>query len=199
MKSGGHFEKLWQNKKLTSRIVSVVWDEAHCISTWGDMRTAYKEAGRLRTYLKSVPYPVTSATLPSLVLEEVMETLKMRRERTVFVRRSNDRPNIHLAVRKICHPLHSYQDLTFLIPKNWKPGDSPPSKFVIFFDSIPDSMAAAKVLRSRLPIEYRKKVKWFHSDMSDQFREEEILAFRDGRTWGLCCTDSFGMVSCPFQ
>lgn len=199
MKIGGQFEKLWKNERFTSRIISVIWDEAHCISTWGNMRVAYKEAGRLRTYLKSIPYLVTSATLPSLVLAEVMESLKMRTENTIFVRRSNDRPNVHLTVRRIRHSLQSFVDLTFLIPDNWKIGDSPPPKFLIFFDNIADSIAAAKVLRSRLPQDYRKKIKWFNSDMSNQFKDDEVLALRDGRTWGLCCTDSFGMVSCSLQ
>jgi superfamily II DNA/RNA helicase len=31
--------------------------------------------------------------------------------------------------------------------------------------------------------------------MSKTFREREVQAMKDGETWGLCCTDSFGMVS----
>lgn len=197
MKEGGGFEKLLKNETFTSRIISVIWDEAHCISTWGEMRTAYREAGRLRAKLASVPYLVTSATLPPLALAEVMENLKMKKERTISIHRSNDRPNVHLVVRKIRYPLNTFLDLVFLVPEGWKAGDRQPPKFLIFFDSIPDSIAAAKVLRNRLPLEYQNKIKWFNSDMSEQFRECEVDALRVGKTWGLCCTDSFGMVYIP--
>jgi hypothetical protein len=63
------------------------------------------------------------------------------------------------------YAMNSYKDLAFLIPDDWKPGDPLPSKFLIFFDSIADSIEAAKFLRSRLPLEYCHKIKWFNSEM----------------------------------
>ena len=198
LKNGGGFEKLWKNPAFTSRIISVVWDEAHCISSWADFRPEYKEAGRLRYFLPhDIPYYVVSATLPSAILSDVMTTLQMQMSKTYFVRRSNDRSNVHITVRKILHPLNSFRDLKFVL-QNWKPGDDPPPKFIIFCDSIRETVAIGKYLRKQLPPEYREKVKWFHANMSKSFREAEVQAVRDGRTWGLCCTDSFGMVSNDF-
>ncbi|OCH92648.1 hypothetical protein OBBRIDRAFT_703370, partial [Obba rivulosa] len=109
------------------------------------------------------------------------------------VSRSNDRPNVHITVRKIVHPLHSFEDLAFLIPNNWEPGDELP-KFLVFFDNIDESTKAAEFLKSRLPPEYRSKIAWFNSRMTAEFREETLQDFRDGKFFSLCCTDSFGMV-----
>ena len=47
MKPGGRFEALLRKKKFTDQIVSIVFDEAHCIMTWGKFRPEYKELGRL--------------------------------------------------------------------------------------------------------------------------------------------------------
>ena len=91
------------------------------------------------------------------------------------------------------HPLHTFEDLAFLIPDNFSP-DNPPKKFLIFFDKIADSVKAGQFLRARLPVQYRQKIKWFNAHMTEQFRETELQAMKDGDTWGLLCTDSFGMV-----
>ncbi|THH18248.1 hypothetical protein EW146_g2695 [Bondarzewia mesenterica] len=165
MKDGGGFEKLWKNDAFVSRIISIVWDEAHCISTWGDFRPEYKEAGRLRHLIPlEIPFYVVSATLPPQILSNVMDTLQINRSKATIIQHSNDRPNVHITIRKIQYSLNSYRDLAFLIKDHWKSDDERPPKFLIFFDNI-----------------------------SDSFREKEVAAFRDGRTWGLCCTDSFGM------
>jgi superfamily II DNA/RNA helicase len=123
-----------------------------------------------------------------------MTTLQMQVSKTIFFRCSNDRPNVHITVRKILHPLNSFCDLKFVL-QNWKPGDEPPPKFIIFCDSIRETVSIGKYLRKQLPPEYREKVKWFHANMSKTFCEMEVQAIRDGQTWGLCCTDSFSMVS----
>jgi superfamily II DNA/RNA helicase len=92
------------------------------------------------------------------------------------------------------HPANSFLDLAFLIPDNPPPGWKPP-KFLIFFDDISESIRAARFLHKRLPSKLRDMLQWFNSDMSTEFREETCEDLREGRTWGLMCTDSFGMVS----
>jgi len=51
MKPGGGFEKLFKQPRFRSQIMSVIFDEAHCISAWGEFRPEYKEVGRLRYML----------------------------------------------------------------------------------------------------------------------------------------------------
>ncbi|KAJ3476844.1 hypothetical protein NLI96_g10880 [Meripilus lineatus] len=188
------FERIWRNPAFTSKIISVVWDEAHCITSWGSFREEYAEAGRLRDMLpRSIPYLVPSATLPEATCEEVMRILGMRKQDTSFIKRSNDRPNVYLTVRKIEHSLTSFKDLDFLIPKGWKPSDPLP-KFLVFFDDIKESIAAVKALRARLPKRYRRKIVWFNSNNTPKFREKVLEDFKGkGLYYGLCCTDSFGL------
>lgn len=193
---GGGFSKLWKHEPFASRVISIIWDEGHCISKWSAFRPEYKTAGRLRYVIpKHIPFYITSATLPPIVLRDVMDILHVRKENTYLIERSNDRPNVAICVRAMQHPANSYLDLAFLVPKNCPPGWRPP-KFLIFFDDIAESIGVASFLRERLPRSRRDLIKWFNADMSATFRDEEAQKLKDGATWGLCCTDSFGMVSC---
>ncbi|KAJ7721901.1 P-loop containing nucleoside triphosphate hydrolase protein [Mycena metata] len=194
MKPGGGFEKLWNDKNFMAKVISVVWDEAQCISKWGDFRPEYKIAGTLRHLIpKDIPFYITSATLPPDVLHDVMSTLGMRESNTEIFTRSNDRSNVHITVRKMKYPMNSFKDLRFLIPKDWDGTTPLPYKFVIFFDSISESIAAAQYLRGLVPVEVRDKIKWFNSEMSPEFRAEESDRFNAGFNFGLSCTESFGM------
>ncbi|KAF9804519.1 hypothetical protein IEO21_09343 [Rhodonia placenta] len=122
MKPGGGFERLWKKPSFTSRLISVVWDEAHCVSIWSAFRTDYKEAYHLRFLLPNVRFLLAIATLPEEVRKEVMQTLQVRPHQCTIICRSNDHPNVHIQVRKIVHAQSSFNDLNFLIPTTWKPG-----------------------------------------------------------------------------
>jgi superfamily II DNA helicase RecQ len=194
MKQDGPFEALLQKQAFTDRIICTIFDEAHCISTWGDFRPGYKEIGRLRHVLpKTIPIMVTSATLPPRVLNDVKDTLHLRSNHTDIFRCSIDRPNIHLVVRPIRSPLQSFEDLKFVLA-NWKPGDPPPPKFLVFFDNINEAITACQTLTSLLPPEYKDKLRWFNSDMSSSYKDDETERLLLGDAWGLFTTDSFGMV-----
>jgi superfamily II DNA helicase RecQ len=106
--------------------VSIVWDEAHCVSKWAGFRPEYKEVGRLRFLVpRSIPFVIVSATLPPAVLSDVMHTLQVQVDKVTIIRRSNDRPNIHLAIRELKYPMSSFKDLAFLIPGSGE--DNPPT------------------------------------------------------------------------
>jgi hypothetical protein len=199
VKPDGGFERLSKNPAFTSQIISTIFDEAHCISAWGAFRPEYSQVGRIRIMLpKSIPIMITSATLPPLVLQDVLQILGLKPQNIEHFRCSCDRPNIHLIVRPIRHSLSSFADLTFLL-RNWKPGDPPPPKFLVFFDNINDAVKACLSLMSLLPIEFRDKLKWFNSDMSKSFKENEPELLISGDTWGFFTTDSFGMVRLSFN
>ncbi|KAF8214748.1 P-loop containing nucleoside triphosphate hydrolase protein, partial [Mycena galopus ATCC 62051] len=62
MKPGGGFQNLWTNKAFASKVISIVWDEAHCLSKWGSFRPEYKIASSIRHLLpKDIP-PDNTAT-----------------------------------------------------------------------------------------------------------------------------------------
>ncbi|KAH9951073.1 P-loop containing nucleoside triphosphate hydrolase protein [Amylocystis lapponica] len=194
LQPGGHFEALLKKPKFTSRLLYVVFDEGHCVSEWSHFRAQYKDLGRLRFIIPdTIPFYVASATLPTPILVDVMEILNLRSARTQYILRSNDRPDVHLAVRKMQYAASSYNDLNFVIPNNFTESDPPPPKFLIFFDSIKEAEAAVRHLRNRLPEALRGKIKHFHSVMSPEYRSDEYEALRGGDLFGLCVTDSFGM------
>lgn len=195
MREGGGFEQLWKNSKFTSRLISVIFDEAHCISIWKSFRPDYKHLGRLRHLLPHTPFFLASATLPDEIRHEIMTTLQIQSNQCSLIQLSNDRPNIHLEVRKIRHKQSAFDDLDFLIPPTTEraSGDEIP-KFLVFFDDIDECVRAADHLRARLHPDEREKVHWFHAQMSEEFRQEDLAGFQQSALYGLTCTDSFGMV-----
>lgn len=196
MREGGGFERLWKNNEFTSRLISVIFDEAHCVSIWKSFRPDYKHIGQLRYLLPHTPFYLASATFPDEIRHEVMSTLQIQSNRCSLIQLSNDRPNIHLEVRKIRHKQSAFDDLNFLIPPTSEraSGDSIP-KFLVFFDDIDECVRAADHLRARLHPNERESVHWFHAQMSEEFRQEDLAGFQGPRLYGLTCTDSFGMVS----
>lgn len=196
MKDRGRFELMLRNENFASRIISIIFDEAHCISTWGSFRSEYSQVGRLRYLLpRDIPIMATSATLPKHVLDDVRTILRLRTDKTFISRRNCDRSNISLVVRPIRNTYSSFVDLGFLV-RGCKIGGPPPKKFLVFFDDINSAMGACKYLRSLLPIPYYDKINWFCANMSSTFKTEETDNITYGRTWGLCTTESFGMVGC---
>ena len=187
-------EKLWKKPKFTSRILNFIFDEGHCISQWGKFRKEYLHVGSL-CYLISdaIPFYVASATLPASVLLDVVNILRLRSENIEHIIRSNDRPDIHLMVRSLVFPANSFKDLAFLIPTGFKEGDRLP-KFVVFFDNTKEAERATKYLRTLLPDSQHDKIMYFHSTMTQFFRDDELEAMKNSTTWGLCSTDAFGMV-----
>ena len=146
MKEGGNFEKLFRMKPFTSRLISVMIDEAHCVKLWGSFWKQYQELGRLRHILPdSVHFAIISATLSATILPDVLSLLDsgISRDKLHTIQLSNDRSNIALLVRKM---KYAANDLDFLVhdaisdsPADANTsGDSRPlrhhEKFVIFFD-----------------------------------------------------------------
>ena len=157
--------------------------------------------------LNHVHFAIVSATLPATVLPDVMSQLGVSKEDLHTIQLSNDRSNIALAVRKMKYAANTYMDLDFLVRDT--SSDSPADignldgsrvprhheKFVIFFDDKNEAVAAGDYLRSRLPLDQCQRIIWFMSDMSREYKDNGVEALATGKIWGICSTDSFGMVS----
>ncbi|KAL4066170.1 hypothetical protein J3A83DRAFT_4098971 [Scleroderma citrinum] len=117
----------------------------------------------------------------------------MHLDNLVSIQCSSDHPNIKIGVKKIKHALDSYVDLTFLIPSDWKEGDSPPKKFLIFFDDIKEATQVANYLYSHLLKHLRHKIKWFNADMTSDYKQSEMKNLQDSEPWGYCTMESYGM------
>ena len=208
MKQGGGFDRLLRKPHFTSRLISIIIDEAHCVKLWGSFRKQYQEIGRITHLLPdSVRFAIVSATLPATVRPDVLSRLGVTEKDLHTIWLSNDRSNIALVVRKMKYPANCYKDLDFLVQDTRADSaDSPDSpdaprvsqccpKFVIFFDDKNEAMAATDYLRSRLPLDQREHIIWFMSDMSREFKDNGVEGLATGILWGICSTDSFGMVN----
>lgn len=191
------FEGLWAKKQVMDNVINIVLDEAHVIKEWGGtFRTDYLKLGPLRyQFPRMIPYNAGSATVGNEVELELIKNLHLRKDSLAVMRHNTDRPNIFLVVERMKHPANLYEDLAFLIKKNLGPRDKPPPKFLVFFNSRAEAQAGAEYLRARLSPELRGKIKWFHSGMTDEFREEEMHALIIGESFGEGSTDAAGMVS----
>ena len=179
---------------FVSRIQNVVFDEAHCIVQWDTFREGYDLAPRIRWLLRNIPIYLSSATLPPGMIKTLEHKFDWKKTDYILFKWSNDRHNIGFIVRSMKHSQASFEDLAFLVPKDWQDGDPVPKKFMVFFDSKKDAEAAAKYLRSRVSLEMQKKLPWFHAGMTRFFRAEEVEGLKSGEVWGFAATDSGGMV-----
>jgi ATP-dependent DNA helicase RecQ len=113
MKEGSGFERLSKLSLFTKKIVSMIFDEAHCISAWGSFCSEYKEVGHLRFMLpKDIPIMITSATLPPLVFDNIKHILQLHTDNLLVFCQSTDRPNIHIVVHTIINSLGGFADFT---------------------------------------------------------------------------------------
>ncbi|KDQ07086.1 hypothetical protein BOTBODRAFT_120536 [Botryobasidium botryosum FD-172 SS1] len=187
-----HFEDLWKSPRFCKRVNRIIFDEAHCISEWGDFRPDYKLLCKLIHICRNAKFFLLSATMPALVLSECMRLLQLPRD-TEVIHQSNNCPNISIDIRRIKFPQKSLFDLAFLIPFGLMEQSPPPSKFMAFLKSKQLCEKAACFLQARLPTALKKKVVWVHADMSQEFVRAALKALKEGMIWGICCTDVAGM------
>ncbi|CDO77881.1 hypothetical protein BN946_scf184690.g2 [Trametes cinnabarina] len=194
MQNGGRCEELWTKASFTAKIMYMVFDEGHCITEWSGFREDYKHVGILRRLI-STPFPflIPSATLPALVLRGVRDTMLLRKGHTEYLLRSNDRPEIAIAVRRMQYSASSFKDLDWISPAGYQDGDPLPPRFLLFCNTIKLCEAITIYLNNRLPLAHRGKIRYFHSVMTPHYRVDEYAKFRDHETLGLCVTDAFGM------
>ena len=121
-------------------------------------RPEYKLVGMLRFIASGIPFYITLATIPRAMLQDIKETLHIPSNSLLF-QRSNDRHNITFCVKKIQHPVLSFEDLAFLVPSTWTEHDRVPHKFMVFFDSKHEAESASIFLQNRMPESLKHKVK----------------------------------------
>lgn len=89
-----HFSKLLQTPEFTRNVLSIVIDEAHCVLEWGkNFWKAFSELGCLQSFVPAtIPFLVTSATLPTHILNNVVQKLHLIKSCLVLINLGNNCP-----------------------------------------------------------------------------------------------------------
>ncbi|KAG8915678.1 hypothetical protein FRC00_001312 [Tulasnella sp. 408] len=96
--SDPRFTNQWRNEKLRKRSFAVIIDEAHCVPQWGNtFRSGYLDVIRLPfLFPPDTSLYLTSATLPSADLKQLISLTGLSKTSSVVIHRSNERPNVHI-------------------------------------------------------------------------------------------------------
>lgn len=190
------FKKALQS--FRRKVLAVFVDEAHCISQWGgDFRKAYAELGSLCALVPpGIPFAALSATLKPKVHLDIMEKLGMLEKSTVFLDLGNERPNVALLTQRLQHPLSSFRDLDFVIPKDISSLDQIP-KTIIYIDSVLSVTKAVVHLYGQLPelLWTSGPIQAVHAWMPSEHRTHTMSDFLNSGIRILVCTEAAGMVS----
>lgn len=186
-----------RNAELSQRIMSIVIDEAHVVSHWGSgFRKKYGSLGILRALVpKGTPMVAMSATLPTRVRFDVLNKLQYNLKDYIYLDLGNDRLNVSLVVRAMQHPMNSFRDLDFVIPKAIT-SKAEIKKTWIYVDSVSTGTDIAEYLYTLLPESFRAEgvVFNYNTVFSSENRQQLMDLFRAGVVRILICTDAAGMV-----
>lgn len=189
------FSKLLRTPEFTRHVLSIVIDEAHCVSEWGEnFRKPFGELGRLRFYVPAtIPFLVTSATFPSHILDNVMQKLHVSKSRSVFINLGNDCHNI---THMVCRMRGAERDLAALdfVVDEASTG-APLIKTIIFFETHLLTYKGYKYLQQLLPPGLQSRVSFLYSLRSTGSKHIVMNGFRSGVVDILCATEAACMVS----
>ncbi|KAF9545509.1 hypothetical protein EC957_010925 [Mortierella hygrophila] len=136
---GELFTNLYRRSSWRSRLLAVVIDEAHCVSTWGaSFRMAYNSIGDLRVKVPPcLPFVAMSATFSLDIMRDVKEKLHFTDD-AVVVKINTDRRNIKYVVQSFRSKADAFKSLEFLLDFE---------KAIVYFDNKFDLLAAKNHLR----------------------------------------------------
>lgn len=184
LQSPTFINRVLRRAEFSQRILSVVIDEAHCISHWGaDFRKKYSSLGIIRAFLpRGTPIIAMTATLTAWVRRDLHRVLHFPRLGSQFVNLGNDRPNVSIVVRACEHPQNLYADLDFILPSSIaSPADIP--KTYLYVDDIKLGSEIIDYLNAQLTARAPSLAKYglirpFNATLSHDYRHAAMKAFR---------------------
>ncbi|KAF9117551.1 hypothetical protein BGX30_005374, partial [Mortierella sp. GBA39] len=182
---GELFTNLFRRSSWRLRLLAVVIDEAHCVSTWGEsFWTAYNSIGDLRAKVPHrVPFVAMSATLCGEIMRDVKAKLHFRDDAAV-VKVNTDRRNIKYAVHSFRSKADAFKSLEFLLDFE---------KAIVYFDNKFDLLAAKNHLRLMAPGK-ETRICGYYSDFVEQGGKTLLMnELKKGNISILLSTEAAGM------
>ncbi|TFY52110.1 hypothetical protein EVJ58_g10196 [Rhodofomes roseus] len=195
--------RILRNSKFAKHVLSMVVDEAHCVSHWGaDFRKKYASLGVIRAFLpRGTPVIALTATLTARVRRDIHSKLHFPKGGSRFFNAGNGRPNVALVVRAAEHPLNTFEDLDFILPQKIARADQIPKTW-IYVDNINTGTDIIDYLTARLAARTADCpgsvlpadcIRPFNATLSAEYRTAAMDAFREGSIRVLVCTEAAGM------
>jgi ATP-dependent DNA helicase RecQ len=175
LRTKGVLEKLKR-----ARVVRLVVDEAHCVSTWGhDFRPDYLELGSLRKALGDVPVTALTATATTHVQADIARVLELRDP--VGVVTGFDRPNLRYRVVRVPGEASKKLVLRALLEGAPKPG-------LVYVGTRREAEDLSSLIRG-----WGLRVSHYHGSRENTDRERVQDAFMTGKLDVVVATNAFGM------
>ena len=188
------FRQLLKSPGFTKPLVSIVIDEAHCITQWGgEFRMTYDKLADLRSYIPmDIPFLATSAMLAPAAVQQVQAKLQINPQRSYIINLGNDCPNITPSVVK----MKIKQDYPALLPLVALGISSHKdlAKTIIFTNSIQQTHEIVQFLQQNLSDDCRPYVRNYHALQSTCSKHRVMEAFHTGNVKILVATEAAGMV-----
>ena len=171
------FSQLLRSPNFAKYILSIVVDEAHCISEWGEtFRKDYAELGRLRSYVPThIPFLVTSATMTPAVLLDVQNKLEFVTSNTFIINLGNDRPNITPIIARMAGAASNLTALDFVLDE--ARSGNPLKRTIIFFNSRELAYKGCQHLREFISPGMTHKINFIHALRSTRAKRKVMRDF----------------------
>ncbi|KAG9048491.1 hypothetical protein FS837_012747 [Tulasnella sp. UAMH 9824] len=199
-------EKIVKNKSLNSalskmaaagRFARIVIDEAHCVSQMGhDYRPDYQKLSILRQLFPDVPIMALSATCPPKILQDLLQTLNMRKvvdgreanlHDTCYFSAPLYRKNLHYKVL----PKPSAKSDTIDVIAKYILQHHKDDTGIIYCLSRKEAQEVAHDLANISNGKIKTGV--YHAEVGDAEKERLHVQWREGKVKVVCATIAFGL------
>ncbi|KAJ7150670.1 P-loop containing nucleoside triphosphate hydrolase protein [Mycena filopes] len=180
---------------FANNIISLVIDEAHCISEWGndDFRPEFSNLSVLIARIPSgVPVVAGSATMPKDVILDIQKKLTLRSD-CKHVAVSNNKRNIVLSVRIIQHPQDTLADLMTLFTTDANGPEDFPQTLLYADERIQVERMQDFMRRNRPEGIPETAFEFYHRHIDEKRKKRIQEMIQAGTLLGTAATDALGM------
>lgn len=178
-----------------SENLTIVVDEAHCITQWGPkFRQAYGRLREIRSLVKNiVPFVLASATLPPNILAEVKASLLIEECSHDFVHLGNYRDNLIWEISVLDQHRERHMDqLVTLLPTGSV--ETLQSQVLIYVNDRFTGYRIRQHIRSLYSEEHHALIDCYHALRGELTKEWLMYRLAKDELKILICTEAVGMV-----